>query len=80
MLKRGITHENALLAWFLDVPAQGRPQATSRSALGPGRQAGAQLGFVDAFPVKWQGPGLNASSNNAATETLEIAHHGFKEM
>ena len=33
--------------------------------------------FTDAFPVKWTGPALNAGSNDVATETLEIAHHGF---
>jgi len=30
-----------------------------------------------AFPVKWQGPNLNAGSNSVATETLEIAHRGL---
>ncbi len=28
-------------------------------------------------PVRWQGPSLNADSPTVATETLEIAHHGF---
>lgn len=28
-------------------------------------------------PVRWQGPSLNADSPKVATETLEIAHHGF---
>jgi hypothetical protein len=27
--------------------------------------------------VKWAGPNLNAGSDSAATETLEIAHGGF---
>lgn len=29
-------------------------------------------------PVKWQGPSFSAESPKVATETLEIAHHGFK--
>ncbi len=29
------------------------------------------------IPVRWQGPSLNADSNKVATETLELAHHGF---
>lgn len=28
-------------------------------------------------PVKWQGPSFSAESAKVATETLEIAHHGF---
>jgi phage tail-like protein len=29
------------------------------------------------IPVRWQGPSLGAEQNKVATETLEIAHHGF---
>jgi phage tail-like protein len=28
-------------------------------------------------PVRWQGPSFSAESPKVATETLEIAHHGF---
>jgi len=28
-------------------------------------------------PVRWQGPSLNVDSPKIATETLELAHHGF---
>ena len=34
--------------------------------------------FAGAFPVKWQGPTMNAGSSNIATETLEIVHQGFQ--
>ena len=34
--------------------------------------------FADAFPIKWAGPNLNASSNQVATETLEIVHAGLQ--
>ncbi len=30
-----------------------------------------------AYPVKWTGPSLDATGNQIATETLEIAHNGF---
>ena len=30
-----------------------------------------------AFPVKIEGPGLNASGNEVAIETLEVAHEGL---
>ena len=28
-------------------------------------------------PVRWTGPSLNPDSPKVATETIEIAHHGF---
>jgi hypothetical protein len=28
-------------------------------------------------PVRWTGPSLNPDSPKVATETVEIAHHGF---
>jgi phage tail-like protein len=34
--------------------------------------------FRHAWPVKWTGPGFNATSNDVAIETLEIAHEGVE--
>ena len=31
------------------------------------------------IPVRWQGPSLSVDSPKVATETLELAHHGFLE-
>jgi phage tail-like protein len=33
--------------------------------------------FKRGIPVKWSGPALNASQNNVAIESLEIAHEGL---
>lgn len=33
--------------------------------------------FQQAWPVKWEGPEFDSSSDNIAIETLEIAHHGI---
>jgi phage tail-like protein len=33
--------------------------------------------FTGVFPVKWTGPSLDIGTNQAATETLELAHNGF---
>jgi phage tail-like protein len=30
------------------------------------------------FPVRWTGPSLSVDSPKVATETLELAHHGFQ--
>jgi phage tail-like protein len=37
----------------------------------------ASWGLLDVVPVRWTGPSLNADSPKVATETIEIAHHGF---
>jgi phage tail-like protein len=37
----------------------------------------AKWSFTGVFPVKWTGPSLDIGQNQAATETLELAHHGF---
>jgi phage tail-like protein len=37
----------------------------------------ASWGLLDVVPVRWTGPSLNPDSPKVATETIEIAHHGF---
>jgi phage tail-like protein len=78
VLKRGVTHEQALVTWFLD-------RSTDRDDRGniivnliddTGQQV-RSWAFASAFPVKWSGPSLSAKSNNIATETLEICHQGL---
>ena len=32
----------------------------------------------DAWPVKFEGPTLNATGNEVAIETLELAHEGLE--
>jgi phage tail-like protein len=33
--------------------------------------------FVKGWPTKWVGPSFDATSNDVAIETLEIAHEGL---
>jgi phage tail-like protein len=35
--------------------------------------------FHDAWPTKWTGPSFNATGNEVAIETLEIAHEGVEK-
>jgi len=37
----------------------------------------ARWNFNDGWPTKWTGPALNATGNEVAIETLEIAHEGL---
>jgi len=81
VLKRGVTHEEAFLEWFnschSDYPSNF--QELTIELLGPGNVTVRAWSFMDAYPVKWTGPNMNASSNQIATETLEMVHKGFKK-
>jgi len=79
VLKRGITHEDALLNWFFETKKwdQREDVIVALKGQGPASHSVRTWSFAHAFPVKWTGPTLNAGSNNAATETLEIAHRGL---
>lgn len=35
--------------------------------------------FMEAYPVKWTGPDLNAASGTIAIETVELAHKGISK-
>ncbi|MEV1065562.1 phage tail protein [Streptomyces sp. NPDC050263] len=37
----------------------------------------ARWGLLEVVPVRWTGPTFNPESPKVATETIEIAHHGF---
>ena len=37
----------------------------------------ASWSLTGVVPVRWTGPSLNLDAAKAATETIEIAHHGF---
>jgi len=77
VLKRGITHEDALLKWFFETKQWDQRKGVIVALKGPDSNSVRTWSFAHAFPVKWAGPTLNAGSNNAATETLEIAHRGL---
>jgi phage tail-like protein len=79
VLKRGVTYEDALLSWFAQCKDHAERKDITVELIGPDGKSVRTWQFMAAFPVKWQGPALNAASANAATETLEVAHHGFKE-
>lgn len=89
VLKRGVTSSDALFQWFRLTSGEGftgrQNQLTRHTGHlslygdvnGTYRRI-REWSFYGAFPVKWSGPTLSASSRDVATETLEIAHHGFR--
>jgi phage tail-like protein len=77
VLKRGVTYEQNLLKWFFQTTEWDKRGGITLTLLGPDGKPVRTWGFASAVPVKWQGPNFSASSNNAAVETLEIAHLGL---
>ena len=78
VLKRGVTHEDALLKWFWESRSSVQRRDMTISLIGPGAKLVRTWAFLNAYPVKWTGPNLNANSNAVATEQLEIVHNGLR--
>jgi phage tail-like protein len=78
VLKRGVTHEEALLEWFFESRFTPKRRDMTITLLGPGTQTVRSWAFMNAYPVKWTGPNLNANSNTVANEQLEIVHNGLR--
>jgi phage tail-like protein len=80
VLKRGVTHEDALLKWFWESRSSVQRRDMTISLIGPGAKLVRTWAFLNAYPVKWTGPNLNAGSNQIATETLEVVHNGLRGL
>jgi phage tail-like protein len=78
VLKRGVTHEEALLQWFFESRFTPQRRDMTIMLMGPGTQTVRSWVFMNAYPVKWTGPNLNANSNTVASEQLEITHNGLR--
>jgi phage tail-like protein len=76
-LTRGITDDHALWDWRNDI-AQGKGtrhdiSIVLRNDLGEEK---IRWNLRNAFPTKWSGPSLDATSEAIAIETLELTHEG----
>jgi phage tail-like protein len=79
-LKWGLTDSNELWIW--------RQQAIDGTVVRKNgsvvvydldnRREVVRWNFVNAWPTKWEGPGLNATGKEVAIETLVLAHEGIK--
>lgn len=77
-LSRPVTADSVrLMRWFATL-ASGltRKTATIEARTLEGTVI-ARWGLLDVLPVRWTGPQLSPDSPKVATETLELAHHGF---
>jgi phage tail-like protein len=79
VLKRGVVNRE-LWQWYWDL-TQGTVRRRSGSIVvkdPSGADDVLTWQFRDAFPVKWQGPELNAGQSAVAVETLELCHEGLE--
>jgi len=79
-LKRGITADIEFWNWLV-LPMKGLidDARTSGSVvlLNEAKEEVMRWNFKRGWPCKWTGPGLNATNNEIAMETLEICHEGL---
>jgi phage tail-like protein len=77
VLKRGMTADLSLWNW-MKTGLDGAVQRKNMSVLlldAAGNEV-LRWNIVNAWPVKWSGPLLNAEASSVALETLEITHEG----
>jgi phage tail-like protein len=81
VLKKGLSDSTGLLEWFADV-VNGKVERHDVNVVlrGPDGSEVRRWNFVGAYPVKWDGPGLNAESAAVALESVEFVHYGFAEF
>lgn len=77
-LTRPVTKDTEKVAkWFNSVATGvGRKTASITAMTLDGTEV-YSWSLMDVVPVRWTGPSLNPDSPKVATETVEIAHHGF---
>ncbi len=78
-LKRGIvSRDNEFFQWFSSTKLN-KPERRDLiiSLLNENHEPVMTWKAVNAFPVKIEGPGLKATGNEVAIESIEIAHEGL---
>lgn len=78
-LRRGITQDRELWEWRQNI-VDGNPDRRNGAIvlLDDQRVEVVRWNFHSGWPCKWEGPALNAKTNEVAIETLEIAHEGLE--
>jgi phage tail-like protein len=78
-LKRGVTGRTDLFEWWKSVrDGQVQRRNVTITLLDEQRQPVVRWLLRNAWPVKIEGPSLNATGNEVAIETLELAHEGLE--
>jgi phage tail-like protein len=79
VLRHGITQDRELWDWRKNI-VEGTPDRRNGTIklLDDQRNEVLRWNFHNGWISKWQGPTLNAKSNEVAIETIEIAHEGLE--
>jgi phage tail-like protein len=79
VLRHGITQDHELWDWRKNI-VDGNPDRRNGSInlLDDQRNEVLRWNFREGWICKWEGPTLNAKSNDVAIETIEIAHEGLE--
>ena len=77
-LTREFTGDRSLFEWAATIQRPNPARVNGRITMfdRQGRRIAAWK-FINAFPVKWEGPDFDAAANDMALETIEIAHEGL---
>ena len=77
-LKKGNSGDIEFWNWIVEA-MNGQVNRTEGSVilLDENKQEVMRWNFKRGWPCKWTGPGLNATNNEIAMETLEICHEGL---
>ena len=77
VLKRGITDQDELMRWFWQAQTAPELKDVTVKLVDHATAVMRTWAFRQAYPIKWVGPNLNAGSDSAATEQLELVHGGM---
>ncbi|MEU8608576.1 phage tail protein [Actinoplanes sp. NPDC048791] len=77
-LSRPVTSASAgILRYFTEMASGVKRRTATIEARTQEGTVIARWALTGVIPVRWTGPQLSADSPKVATETLELAHHGF---
>ncbi len=78
-LKRGFTQDRELWEWRkTTIDGRTERRAGAIVLLDEAREEVLRFNFREGWVCKWDGPQLNASTNEVAIESLEICHEGLE--
>jgi phage tail-like protein len=79
VLKQGFSGASELQKWAFRIAAGQFEHKNATIVISDQKgQVVARYTLTNAFPAKWEGPDFDASSNEIAIETIEIAHEGLR--
>ena len=79
-ISRPLSKDSAVVAeWLAEMATEVKRTTARITALGPNNAEVVSWTLDGVVPVRWTGPGFNVETLKVATETLELAYHGFLE-